>query len=142
MSTETSHKSKRHIRMLVVLTVVFAVVAWLFLFTPESDHGIAWGMLGGAAAGLVATALAGWRARHHADSLTVAERLTAGVDDERDRAIKQRAWALTGQASMVYASATCIALMLGAPTGITSAVLLWAMLVTFYLSMVIQARRS
>ncbi len=121
----TKPATQRHLRIVIAATAVIAAVAWVFLFTPEGDHGIAWGMLGGFAAGLVAVALASWRSKHHGGDVTVAERIAAGVADERDQAIKQQAWAFTGRASLVYAGATSIALMLGTPAGLVSALLMW-----------------
>ncbi len=145
MSTEQHRQAPRigkGMQLLAASTVILGVIAVMFATLPEGDHDVAWGMLSGYAGGILLVAIAGTRAQRLGSEASTASRLIIGVGDEREKAIKERSWAITGRAGVVYAVATSIALMLDAPPGIISALLIWAFIITFYVAFVVSARRS
>lgn len=125
------------------LMALLAVVVAVGLLLREHGPGnMGTGFLQGAAVGVVAALVMGWRAARRPERATSFERAFTQQGDERDDQVLTRALAVLGLAALPLTGAAAVALGFGADVYAAVALLLLAQLAVAVAAYTVIARRT
>ncbi|MDT0276161.1 hypothetical protein [Blastococcus goldschmidtiae] len=142
MSTDR-FTGKQIAQFLVTFAIALAVLLTVGLLLREHGPGnMGTGMLQGAAVGLLATAVVGWRVLRRPGRLTTFERAWTQTGDERDDAVLTRALAVLGLAAFPLTATAAIAIAFGASVEMCLALLLFAEIGVGTVAFAVISRRS
>lgn len=130
MSNEPRTLELRPLRLAHLIGLLFGVVVLvtLYVFIRPLNDSLANGFLVGGLVAIGGMAIAFWRANK--PSATSFERGVSGNADERDKAVGQAAFAFAGKVAVLWISGGVIAIGVGAPAEIASAVMIWGQLLS------------
>ncbi len=129
MSTDTYTSKQKALALGLVLAFLGVVVVIGLVLREHGPGNMGVGFLQGAAVGLVAACVMGWRVSRRPDRATTFERAWTQAGDERDDAVLTRALAVLGLLAFPLTAGATIAIGLGAAVDMVLALLLLAELV-------------
>jgi hypothetical protein len=142
MSTDRRTANPTPLALAAVLVALALVIATGLLLREYAPGNMGEGFLIGAAGGLVAAAVMGWRVLRRPDGATTFERAWTQTGDERDDAVLTRALAVLGLLALPLTGIAAIAIGLGAAVEMVVALLLMAEVVVGAAAFAVISRRS
>ncbi|MEI2715150.1 MAG: hypothetical protein V9G04_18120 [Nocardioides sp.] len=118
-----------------------AIIVTLFLLVDPHNASMAKGLAQGGAFALAVAAFAFWRANRNPGGVSAAERGMAGLADERDNRVTEKALAFAGLASFGWMAMAVLLIGVGVRPEIPGAVMVWGQLVTLIGAYVWHSRR-
>lgn len=141
MSTDPRSLKPQSLRIahLTGLATGLAGIITLYLFIEPRNPLVANGALIGGLVALFGAAIAIWRSNK--PSATSVERGISGLADERDSAVSRAAFAFAGKVSFLWIGGGVIAIGVGAPPEVASAVMIWGQLLSLIGALLFYSRK-
>lgn len=132
---------QKSIGLLAFMTLLVVIVCVGLLLQEYGPGNMGYGLLSGAAFGLVVAAVGLWRASRHSDRATTFERAFTQTGDERDDALLTQALAVLGICAVPLTGVATIAIGFGADVEMVLFFLLVSQVAVGTVAFAIQARR-